>query len=614
MTKIKNSSKYQWGIWLGFGVFFTILGLQLSCIKEDNFNQNIEIIVQIPIPDKDNLKSGTAVEGIQRVVLTVSSANEKPIPHELTINGITASGTISILPGKNIKFTAEAIDGNGIVQWQGTKTMDVVGTFTVDIELAPIPPSTINLQGLQVGKSVNLSWNQNTDPDIARYNLYRSQSDTSLGTVIHSITVFSETAFTDNTVSEGRTYYYTLGATDTEGFNTKSNQVRVDIPFIHPSASVLKVDSVGKIVSLSWTQNTDKDFARYELYRSQSANLLGTVVHSDTVATNTVYRDNKVLEGQSYYYRIAVLDNDGFNTRSDSVLVEVPLNPPTASTLYGSEDGGYVYLSWTKNTDSDFARYELYRSDNNSDLGTLIDSTSVVTNLLFEDSQVIEGKTYYYTLKVVDENELSTNSNVAQIEIPVNPPMRSKLEGGNDGIYAYMYWSQNYDSDFAKYDLYRSESEKLLGSKIYSTKVNTEISFEDYPLEEGKTYYYTLIVFDKAGYSTESNVVTIYIPVTPPTASALRGNFNGENCKIYFTWTQNYDSDFAKYELYRSTTNKDWGTLIHPEPKQSVTSFIDDDSAICKYIYGGGVYYYRLIVYNTDGNYTISNVEEFSSF
>ncbi len=697
----------MWQIALVCGVFFTMLGLQFSCTKDDHFNQNIEIIVQIPLPDNNNLKSGTAVAGIQSVVLTVSADNKILTSQELTINGNQASGIISVLPGKNRKFTAQAIDGNGIVQYQGITTMDITGDFTVGIELASLPPATNNLQGVQVGKSVNLSWNQNTDPDFARYDLFRSQSDTALGTVIHSSAVISEIVFTDSTVAEGKTYYFRLTVSDTEGLNTKSNPVRIEIPFIHPRESVLKVDSINRNVFLSWTKNTDNDFARYDLYRSQSKNLLGTVIHSSPSVTDTIYKDSKVTEGQSYYYRLAVLDKDGFVTRGDSVVVTIPLlppeasilrgnfirnkivlswskntesdfarydlyrsqsenligtviytspspidttfddnqieeggnyyyriavidkdgrntrseflnikvpaTPPVASILYGAEDGS-IYLSWTKNTDSDFAKYELYKSENNLVLGTRIDSTSDINNLYFEDSNVIEGKTYHYTLKVFDKAGNSTESNKVTIKMQIYPPTKSELYGGNEGVYAYLYWYQNYDSDFAKYELYRSESENSVGTVVYSTADNNKTDFEDYPLQEGKTYYYTLIVFDKAGYSTKSDVLMIHIPGAPPIASTLSGSFNGQTCNIALTWTQNYDSDFTRYELYRSTIKDDWGTIINTSTKQTNLSFTDTDKNICYHLSESGTYYYRLFVYDTEGNYSISNTIEISAF
>jgi hypothetical protein len=93
-----------------------------------------------------------------------------------------------------------------------------------------------------------------------------------------------------------------------------------------------------------------------------------------------------------------------------------PNYPPTASVLYGSLDG-YVYLSWTRNYDSDFARYELYRSTSIDILGTKIGSTPNVNELYFTDQSVIKGNTYYYRLKVFDTLGAETVSKEVRVVI-----------------------------------------------------------------------------------------------------------------------------------------------------------------------------------------------------
>jgi len=326
---MKKISLYQSRLGLVWGIFLTYFGLQISCTPENPNDRNVQVILQIPLPGNGGLKNATSITGVRSVMLTITSGNEILTSKELTISGNAANGTVSIMPGKNIKFTAEASDEKNIVQWQGSTTVDIDDDFTVDIELTPIPPSAINLLAQQKGQTINLSWTQVSDPDFLRYDLYRSISQNLLGTIIYSTNVATLKDYADSKVSAGNNYYYTLFATDTEGFNTKSNVFKI-ILVPPPTASKLQQEDGGFNSStdfyeaaLSWTQNFDPYFARYELYRSFAENIVGTLIFSTTDVTKRDYADLKLTVNSTYYYRLFVFDTFGSATVSNVLVIAV---------------------------------------------------------------------------------------------------------------------------------------------------------------------------------------------------------------------------------------------------------------------------------------------------
>ncbi len=175
--------------------------------------------------------------------------------------------------------------------------------------------------------------------------------------------------------------------------------------------------------------------------------------------------------------------------------------------------------------------------------------------------------------------------------------------GVGDGDYFYFNWDQNSDSDFAKYELYRSTSANNLGTKI---KTVTDIAYvyADDSISNGFIYYYTLLVVDIHGYSTESDPVIL--DRLPPNPSTLTGNFI--DCTVEFSWTPNNNKDFYLYELYRSETENELGTSIFYTYDVGETSFTDYDQALCYYLSLGGTYYYTLVVYDYDYLSANSNV------
>lgn len=317
---MKKISIYQSRLGLVWGIFITCLVLQISCTPENPNDRNVQVFLQIPLPNPDGLKNASSIAGVKSVMLTVTAGNEILTSKELTISGNTANGTVSIMPGENIKFTAEARDANNIIQWQGSTTVDIVDDFTANIQLTPILPTANILKALESDRSVILSWNQNSDPDFASYKLYRSQSGSTKGTLLDSIIVNTQTEFMDNLILEGSTYFYTLVVTDTEGFKTESKvSIRPNFP---PTASILYGSEDG-YVYLSWTRNYDSDFARYELYRSTSINVLGTKISSTSNVDELYFTDQSVIKGSTYYYRLKVIDTLGAETVSKEVRVVI---------------------------------------------------------------------------------------------------------------------------------------------------------------------------------------------------------------------------------------------------------------------------------------------------
>ncbi|MDP2890812.1 MAG: hypothetical protein Q8P34_17830 [Bacteroidota bacterium] len=502
---------YHSKLGLVWGIFIISLGLQISCTPENPIDRNVQVFLQIPLPNPAGVKNASSIAGVKSVMLTVTAGNEILVSKELTILGNTANGTVSIMPGENIKFTAEARDASNIIQWQGSTTVDIVDDFTANIQLTPILPTANILKALEKERSVNLSWNQNSDPDFASYKLYRSQSASTEGTLLHSTTVNTETEYTDNLALEGNTYFYTLVVTDTEGFSTLST-VNIN-PSYPPTAGVLQGVFNGSVY-LNWTQNPDSDFAGYNLYRSQLENVLGTLIYTNPVVTNRVYEDSKVSEGNAYFYILEVIDNKGLNSKSDVVRINVPLIPPTPSVLYGEGgEDGYVYLGWTQNYDSDFARYELYRSTSKNVLGTRIHSTPNVNELSYTDESVIEGDSFYYKLKVFDTSGSGTESNEVPFVMYNYPPTLSYLTKTKvSSNLVSLNWTQNYDRDFHRYELYRSQSDSLSAKLIQSIYVKTITKFEDTKVSPNTTYFYRLVVFDINGLSTKGEFMYVRTP------------------------------------------------------------------------------------------------------
>src|SRR5262249_19536204 len=80
--------------------------------------------------------------------------------------------------------------------------------------------------------SVNLAWDSITDPNLAGYQVYRTeQSGVYTTSPVSGSSALTTTAFTDSTVQSGHTYYYVVTAVNTSGVQSPhSNEVQAVIP------------------------------------------------------------------------------------------------------------------------------------------------------------------------------------------------------------------------------------------------------------------------------------------------------------------------------------------------------------------------------------------------
>jgi len=164
-------------------------------------------------------------------------------------------------------------------------------------------------------------------------------------------------------------------------------------------------------IRLDWSEVESGDFISYRIYRATSSGVdnsseLVTLVTSRTTLT---YTDEDLDDDQAYYYRIYAYGSNGELTNSSEETATTPVNtPPDSVTLavaVGSENALQIVLSWTQNTDDDFASYQIYRgtAPNVTYInGQLLAVVNSRTQTNFTDYRADAGTDYYYVIYVYD--------------------------------------------------------------------------------------------------------------------------------------------------------------------------------------------------------------------
>lgn len=127
------------------------------------------------------------------------------------------------------------------------------------------------------------------------------------------------------------------------------------------------------------------------------------------------------------------------------VVVYRDLEVPYPVNLTGYKQGNANYLSWGTSVDTDFNSYKLVRVENpcinpEYPVNDVIATFSDINSKNYIDNDIISGKSYYYTLWVLDKTGNAVSSNVVAIPKPVYSITIKPLPSTGDSTISRREW------------------------------------------------------------------------------------------------------------------------------------------------------------------------------
>ena len=415
---------------------------------------------------------------------------------------------------------------------------------------------------------ISLAWSKASGAD--RYNIYRSNSAN--GTYSYITSVQGVESFVDNSVENGKTYYYKVraykkidGIVYYGGYSGEA--MKQFIKMSSPSAS----PKSGVTVSLSWSKIGNA----YSYKILHSTDGVSYTVVKTTGSSQTSTSHTGLTAGTLHYYQIQVYDDSSTLIAVSGIAKTVTLATPE---LYGPAlEATGIRLSWSKASGAD--RYNIYRSTSQN--GTYEYITSVQKVETYLDTDVVSGTTYYYKIRPYKKVDGSTYyggysnamgktfKKLTGFTVSPKSGVTMQLSWNSvDGAYAYEVYSAGYGSETFT---------------LVKTTGKSQTSCSHTGLTAGQLYRYRILVKDTAGNviacSEEKKAVAL---ATPSITSAVM-----DSGKVTLTWSKASGAD--RYNIYRSTTPN--GTYEYIESVQHVEQYVDTS------VSDGQVYYYRVRAY-----------------
>jgi rhamnogalacturonan endolyase len=170
------------------------------------------------------------------------------------------------------------------------------------------PSSPRNLYSEDLNEKVRLFWDQNTDLDLAGYNLYRSENTAGPFDTIND-SLLTEEFFLDTNVFNDTSYYYYVTAVDTDGNESKPSNIILSRPSNRPDypTGIFTRSDIGANLVV-WNEVNEDNIVGYNVYKSLNGIIDFTKLNDEPV-TDTTFIDTPVSNSIKFYYAV-VSEND----------------------------------------------------------------------------------------------------------------------------------------------------------------------------------------------------------------------------------------------------------------------------------------------------------------
>ena len=312
------------------------------------------------------------------------------------INNVSASvlayNDTSVANGQSYYYVVKAENAYGV----GPASNEIKATA------GAVPSQPLNVTTQHGDGWIYLTWNPPADTggsQIKYYLVYRTNQSGSGYVQVANVTT---TSYNDTGLTNGQAYYYVITAVNDDGEGPFSQEVS-DIPGTIPQPPTnLKILEVGnRSLTLTWDPPSDTGgypITEYKIYRSTTSGGPYSYIGN---TTTTSYTDTNLTNGQTYYYVVKAINQEGESVYSSEVFgtpMTVPSPPRNLTAIAGD---GFVLLTWDPPQDdggTPIELYMIYRSNSSStDFVNIINTTQTSYN----DTSVSNDQEYlYYVLAV----------------------------------------------------------------------------------------------------------------------------------------------------------------------------------------------------------------------
>jgi predicted phage tail protein len=483
---------------------------------------------------------------------------------------------------------------------------------------AAAPGAPTGLTATAGDAKVTLTWTApgSGGAPISGYNVYYATSaDFTAATVVHGGT---GTSLVVNRLVNGTVYYFRVTAVNRVGEGQRSNEVKavpVGVPGVPTGLTATAGDAK---VTLTWTApgSGGAPISGYNVYLGTSpSGEAAAPVNRASLVTATSYKVTGLVNGTTYYFRVAAVNRVGEGQRSNEVKA-IPVGVPGAPAgLTVSPGDARATLSWTapgSDGGSPVTGYNIYVATSADFKG----ATKIPrgTGTAVTVTGLVNGTTYYFRVTAVNRigaGPASAAAKAVPVTVPGAPIGLSATPGKSK---VTLRWAAppSGGSPITGYIIYKGTSPGGETGPAVNGLLVTATSYAVTSLVNGTPYYFEVFAVNAVGQGSSSNEASATLPpIVPPTSPAstitspITPAFGGPtgltatagDTNVRLSWTapaSDGGSPVTGYKIYVATT---------PDAQQS-TRIVTAKSAdaTVAHLVNGTTYYFMVTAVNTAGH------------
>ena len=406
-----------------------LLILVSGCEKELETPQKPKIDESLPMVDSNSIKMIPDITSIALEWKHIDVSNAKGY-HIIRAN-MQKDGKFKRVATLENKYTTHYLDKNLEANSQYAYK---ISTFTKNdfesrasnsVKITTLP----NLQSVSLiqtisnmPRQIKVLWRPHSSPRVASYVIERTSPIESKWKKIVEIDKRYNVEYIDTKLGDNKIFTYRIKSITFDGIISESSKISTATTKALPGQikGLEVTKDLPKKIQLSWGESETKDVVSYNIYRAASATGSFSKIAEAPIAHNR-FDDIVSEDGKIYFYKITTVDKDQLESK---ILDLTPTMGSTLSkpkmpqvTLAQIQDNKMI-LNWEAG-DKRATSYNIYKTTKdgwNSSEEKLIPN---ITELRFEDQDVVRGVEYEYTVQAVDKHGLiSEKTNKSSQKLP----------------------------------------------------------------------------------------------------------------------------------------------------------------------------------------------------
>ncbi len=295
----------------------------------------------------------------------------------------------------------------------------------------------------------------------------------------------------------------------------------------------------------------------------------------------TVSFSGTPTESGTFSFTVTTVGSTENVSKSGTITVTGDDDGEASISASATSGDGYVTISWST-SNIDIRNIQIMRDTDSDPDGRTRIGTPSASATSYTDSDVTNGTTYYYWVKIVDTDLESYNSDAVE-STPVSDDDPSiSLSTTSGDSYVTLSWTTN-NIDIRNIQIYRDTDSDPDGRTRIATPSASATSYTDSDVSNETTYYYWLKIVDTDLDSHNSDAVA----GTPSASSSKSTGLQSEalSVKLYPNpFTQGIQLDITAVEQVNLVVVRDlMGRLVSSYDK----SVISESMVICQELNSG---------------------------